>query len=137
LAFANHPDRAVNEQDRKERTARFQTINEANYVLSNEQRVLLPPILTELTFSAKNMTNLAAIRHLLPEQIMSPPMVMPSSPISSRKHSARTQMLLVFPTKRAGSTKSQEVHRELFWASLSPISLALSADLWLETGWVR
>ena len=38
-AFANHPDRAVNEQDRKERTARFQKINEANYVLSNEQRV--------------------------------------------------------------------------------------------------
>jgi curved DNA-binding protein CbpA len=43
LAFANHPDRAVNEQDRKERTAHFQTINEANYVLSNDQRVLLTP----------------------------------------------------------------------------------------------
>src|SRR5271154_703489 len=94
-------------------------------------------ILTELTCSAMNMTNLGAIRHLLPEQIMSPPMVTPSSLISSRKHSARIPMLLVFPTKRAGSTKSQEVHRELFWASLSPISPALSADLWLEIGLVR
>jgi curved DNA-binding protein CbpA len=38
-AFASHPDRATNDQDRQERTARFQKINEANFVLSNEQRV--------------------------------------------------------------------------------------------------
>ena len=40
-AFANHPDRAVNDDDRRERTARFQLINEAHYVLSDERRVLL------------------------------------------------------------------------------------------------
>jgi curved DNA-binding protein CbpA len=38
-AFANHPDRAINDQDRRERTARFQKVNEAHYVLSNDQRV--------------------------------------------------------------------------------------------------
>ncbi len=38
-AFVNHPDRAINDQDRRERTARFQQVNEAHYVLSNEQRV--------------------------------------------------------------------------------------------------
>jgi DnaJ homolog subfamily A member 2 len=44
-AFANHPDRAVDEADRKERTARFQKINEANYILSNDERVLIPTLL--------------------------------------------------------------------------------------------
>jgi DnaJ-class molecular chaperone len=39
-AFANHPDRAVNEEDRRERTLRFQNINEAHFILSNDQRVL-------------------------------------------------------------------------------------------------
>lgn len=41
-AFANHPDRAINDQDRRERTARFQKVNEAHYVLSNDQRVHRP-----------------------------------------------------------------------------------------------
>jgi DnaJ-class molecular chaperone len=40
-AFANHPDRATNEEDRKKRVQRFQNINEAHFVLSNDQRVIL------------------------------------------------------------------------------------------------
>ena len=42
LAFQHHPDRAVNEEDRRERTARFQKINEAHYILSNDARVQDP-----------------------------------------------------------------------------------------------
>lgn len=41
-AFANHPDRAVDEADRKERTILFQKINEAHYILSNDERVHHP-----------------------------------------------------------------------------------------------
>ena len=44
-AFANHPDRAVDEADRKERTIRFQKINEAHYVLSNVGRVITPNLI--------------------------------------------------------------------------------------------
>jgi len=130
-AFANHPDRAVNEQDRKERTARFQKINEANFVLSNEQRVLLfyPPPDRANRLSAKNTTNLAAIPHPRRGPIIDPPMRMLSLRISSRKYSARIPMRLVFPTRQAGSTKSPGVHREQFWALLSPISPARSVDL--------
>jgi DnaJ-class molecular chaperone len=39
--FANHPDRAVNEQDRWEQTIRFQNINEAYFILSNDQMAII------------------------------------------------------------------------------------------------
>ena len=50
-AFASHPDRAINDDDRRERTARFQLINEAHYVLSDPRRV---PFFTQYCLCTSN-----------------------------------------------------------------------------------
>jgi hypothetical protein len=121
-AFENHPDRATDDRDRAARTARFQKINEAHFILSNPRRVTSPE---STNVSVKDTMNLVVTqRHLQTQDIEQRTQTL-NSLISSKRNSVmnpmrlkRSRRMMELLDIRVGQgtfIRSPEEFQERFW----------------------